>query len=127
MYIMMAEFAPKATRGIYVCAQLSCLNFGIMLVYWIDYAFGRIPGGSSFVWRTPVILQCVFLIPMLAIIMIVPETPRWLISHHRGEEGLDVIRRLNKGKMSEEAIERTYQEISNVVAYEADRGLCTSL
>ncbi|CAK1366695.1 Sugar transporter STL1 [Cercospora beticola] len=123
--VMMAEFAPKATRGIYVCAQLSCLNFGIMLVYWIDYAFGRIPGGSSFVWRTPVILQCVFLIPMLAIIMIVPETPRWLISHHRGEEGLDVIRRLNKGKMSEEAIERTYQEISNVVAYEASIGAGT--
>lgn len=26
--VMQAEFSPKATRGIYVCAQLSTLNFG---------------------------------------------------------------------------------------------------
>ncbi|KAM3413713.1 hypothetical protein BST61_g10404 [Cercospora zeina] len=123
--VMMAEFAPKATRGIYVCAQLTCLNFGIMLVYWIDYAFGRIPHAGSFVWRVPVILQCLFLIPMLGIIMIVPETPRWLIAHQRGEEGLQVIRRLNRGQMSDEAIERSYQEISNVVQYEASIGAGT--
>nr|POE48082.1 sugar transporter stl1 [Quercus suber] len=30
--VLMAEFAPKATRGIFVCAQLSTLNFGIMCV-----------------------------------------------------------------------------------------------
>ena len=30
--VMMAEFAPKATRGIFVCAQLSTLNFGIAFV-----------------------------------------------------------------------------------------------
>lgn len=71
--VMMAEFAPKATRGIYVCAQLSCLNFGIMLVYWIDYGFSTIPGGHSYAWRIPVILQCIFLIPMLFVIMILPE------------------------------------------------------
>jgi hypothetical protein len=59
--VLMAEFAPKATRGIYVCAQLSTLNFGIMLVYWIDYGFGVIPGSASFAWRVPTILQCIFL------------------------------------------------------------------
>lgn len=59
--VLMAEFAPKATRGVYVCAQLSTLNFGIMLVYWIDYGFGTIPTSSSYVWRIPTILQCVFL------------------------------------------------------------------
>lgn len=26
--VMQAEFSPKATRGRYVCAQLSTLNFG---------------------------------------------------------------------------------------------------
>jgi MFS family permease len=39
--VMMAEFAPKASRGIFVCAQLSTLNFGIALVSWslTDYLF----------------------------------------------------------------------------------------
>lgn len=35
--VLQAEVSPKATRGRYVCAQLSALNFGIMLSYWLDY------------------------------------------------------------------------------------------
>lgn len=123
--VMMAEFAPKATRGIYVCAQLSCLNFGIMMVYWIDYGFSKISSGPSYAWRVPVILQCIFLIPMLFIIMLIPDTPRWLIAHHRGEEGLDVLRRVNKGKMSEAAVLRMHSDITNTVAYEASIGAGT--
>lgn len=59
--VMQAEFSPKATRGMYVCAQLSTLNFGICIVYWIDYAFSTIPGISSYTWRVPVVLQAIFL------------------------------------------------------------------
>jgi sugar porter (SP) family MFS transporter len=123
--VIMAEFAPKATRGIYVCAQLSCLNFGIMMVYWIDYAFTRGDRVASFTWRVPVILQCVFLIPMLLIIMVIPDTPRWLVSHHRADEALDVLRRLNHAKMSDPAIVRMHQDIVNTVAYEASIGAGT--
>lgn len=68
------------------------------MVYWIDYAFGTVSGTASYTWRVPVILQCIFLIPMLFIIMIIPETPRWLVSHRRDEEALDVLRRLNRKK-----------------------------
>ncbi|PLW26467.1 hypothetical protein PCANC_26876, partial [Puccinia coronata f. sp. avenae] len=32
---LQAEVSPKATRGQYACAQLSTLNFGIFLSYWI--------------------------------------------------------------------------------------------
>jgi sugar porter (SP) family MFS transporter len=118
--VLMAEFAPKATRGIFVCAQLSTLNFGICVVYWIDYAFGRGPhAAASFSWRVPVILQVVFLVPMLLIIAILPDTPRWLMAHGRADEALDVLRRLNRGKMSDEAVVRMAEDIRNVVAYES--------
>lgn len=90
--VMMAEYAPKATRGVYVCAQLSTLNFGIMMVYWIDFGFGTI--NPLWTWRIPTILQCAFLIPMLGIILIVPDTPRWLAAHGHQEEALEVLRRL---------------------------------
>ncbi|SMQ52101.1 unnamed protein product [Zymoseptoria tritici ST99CH_3D7] len=120
--VMMAEFAPKATRGIYVCAQLSTLNFGIMMVYWIDYGFGKIAGSPSYAWRIPVIMQCLFLVPMLIILAMIPETPRWLLSQHRGDEALDVMRRLNKGKMSDEAILRMHADVTNTVAFEESIG-----
>jgi MFS family permease len=60
--VLQAEFSPKASRGRYVCAQLSTLNFGIMMVYWIDYGFSSI--SASYAWRIPVILQCIFLVPV---------------------------------------------------------------
>jgi MFS family permease len=120
--VMQSEFSPKASRGVYVCAQLSTLNFGIFMVYWIDYAFSTISGGSSYRWRVPVVLQAIFLVPMLFIIMIIPETPRWLASHAQGEEALDVLRRLNKHKMSEQAIQRIHQDIMTTVAVESSIG-----
>jgi hypothetical protein len=43
----------------YVCAQLSTLNFGILIVCWIDYAF--VSHTASYAWRVPTILQCVIL------------------------------------------------------------------
>ena len=66
--VFQSEFSPKANRGLYVCMQISTLNFGIALVYWIDYGFSFHKG--SYAWRIPVILQCVFLIPMLILIWI---------------------------------------------------------
>ncbi|KAG6022428.1 hypothetical protein E4U41_002265, partial [Claviceps citrina] len=53
--VLQAEFSPGATRGIFVCAQLSTLNFGILLVYWIDYGFSS--HAAAYAWRVPVALQ----------------------------------------------------------------------
>ncbi|KAL1296799.1 hypothetical protein AAFC00_004428 [Neodothiora populina] len=118
--VLRSEFSPKASRGRYVCAQLSTLNFGIMMVYWIDYGFSTIGGGkeSSYIWRVPTILQCVCLIPMLLILWIIPETPRWLVSHDRHEEALVVLRRLNSGKHTEDEIAAAHSAIVETVAIE---------
>ncbi|KAG6000929.1 hypothetical protein E4U21_004880, partial [Claviceps maximensis] len=90
--VLQAEFSPKATRGMFVCAQLSTLNLGIFLVYWIDYAFASHPG--SYAWRIPVVLQCVCLVLMLLLLALIPETPRWLASHDRADECLRVLARM---------------------------------
>ena len=100
-----------------VCMQLSVLNFGIFLSYWIDFGFSDIP--DSFAWRVPVILQCVFLIPMLILLPIIPDTPRWLAAHNQSEEALDVLERLHRGRMDDEDIQLLHQTIMKTVAYEA--------
>ncbi|KAK6436736.1 hypothetical protein LTR95_007070 [Oleoguttula sp. CCFEE 5521] len=122
--VLQAEFSPKATRGRYVCAQLSTLNFGIMLVYWIDYAFSTISKGpeTSYVWRIPTILQCIFLIPMIVIVFLIPETPRWLAAHDRNEECLEVLRRMHRHKMDDQTIKAEHELIVRTVALETAAG-----
>jgi sugar porter (SP) family MFS transporter len=114
--VMQAEYSPKSTRGLYVCMQLSVLNFGIFLVYWIDYGFSYID--TSIAWRVPCILQIAALAPMLVLCFLVDESPRWLASHDRNEEALDVLRRLHDGKMADSDVLRLYDDILNTVRVE---------
>jgi MFS family permease len=118
--VFQSEFSPKAGRGLYVCMQLSTLNFGILLAYWTDYGFSS--HLSSYAWRVPVILQCIFLLPMIPILLVVPETPRWLASHDRGDESLHVLQRLHRTRMSDESIRLLHADIMNTVALERSIG-----
>lgn len=97
---------------------------GIMMVYWIDFGFSNLGNGpnTSFIWRAPTILQCVFLVPMIFIVCIIPETPRWLAARDRNDEALDVLTRLNKGKMTEDGIRAVHCDIVNTVAIEKSIG-----
>ncbi|KAL3420566.1 hexose carrier [Phlyctema vagabunda] len=119
--VFQAEFSPKATRGLYVCMQLSTLNFGIFLAYWVDYGFTQ-SITSSIAWRIPCIMQCIFLVPMLMILLVVPESPRWLASHNRGSESLDVLERLHAHHMSSDDIHALHNDIQRTVAYEESLG-----
>ncbi|WQF89767.1 Putative major facilitator, sugar transporter, major facilitator superfamily [Colletotrichum destructivum] len=115
--VLQAEFSPKASRGIYVCAQLSTLNFGIFLVYWIDYAFST--HTESYAWRIPVILQCLCLLPMFIILHFIPETPRWLAAHDRSDECLAVLQRLKCDEEDDESIQILHSSIMQTVSYES--------
>ncbi|KZL66728.1 sugar transporter stl1 [Colletotrichum tofieldiae] len=115
--VLQAEFSPKASRGIYVCAQLSTLNFGIFLIYWIDYAFST--HVESYAWRVPVALQCMCLLPMFILLRMIPETPRWLAAHDRSEECLAVLRRLKSDEEDDESIQTLHNSIMQTVSYES--------
>ena len=117
--VMQAEFSPKASRGIYVCAQLSTLNFGILLVYWIDYAF--VSHTSSYAWRIPTILQCIILVAILGLLFLIPETPRWLASHDRPDECLQVLARIAGTSETDVEVQRLHTTITETVAFENSR------
>ncbi|KAM3072548.1 hypothetical protein ACMFMG_009342 [Clarireedia jacksonii] len=119
--VFQAEFSPKATRGLYVCMQLSTLNLGIFLAYWIDYGFTQSYSGS-FSWRIPTILQCVFLLPMLLLLPLVPESPRWLAAHSQPAASLDVLTRLHAYHTPPDRIQSLHADILRTCEYEASLG-----
>jgi MFS family permease len=104
-----------------VCMQLSTLNLGIFLAYWIDYGFTQSQTGS-YTWRVPCILQCIFLIPMLFLLLVVPETPRWLASHAAPADSLDVLRRLHSYHRTDEEITALHSNIVKISEYEKSLG-----
>jgi hypothetical protein len=47
--------------------------------------------GSSFVWRFPISFQLVFAVIIVGGMLVLPESPRWLLARDRDEEGTAVI------------------------------------
>jgi MFS family permease len=101
--------------------QLSTLNLGIFLAYWIDYGFTQ-SYSASFSWRIPTILQCIFLLPMLMLLPLVPESPRWLAAHSQPAASLDVLARLHAYHMPQESIHTLHGDILRTCEYEAALG-----
>lgn len=101
--------------------QLSTLNLGIFLAYWIDYGFTTHLTTST-AWRIPCILQCIFLLPMLALLFLVPESPRWLAAHSQPTDSLTVLTSLHSEKLSHDEIATLHKSILNTCEYEASLG-----
>ncbi|KNZ59922.1 hypothetical protein VP01_1641g1 [Puccinia sorghi] len=120
--VLQAEVSPKATRGQYACAQLSTLNFGIFLSYWIvssDYAMTKnYTGDVSF--RFPIAFQLVMIIPIFVLTFIIPESPRWLFFHDRSTEAMEVLLRLEEPNTDGEDpdLQAKFKEIEATVLYE---------
>lgn len=59
---------------------------------------------------------------MLLFILLIPETPRWLAAHDRGDESLAVLRRLRGSKQDDEAIVAIHKDIVATAAWEKSIG-----
>lgn len=99
---------------------MSTLNFGICIVYWIDYAFSS--HHASYAWRVPVILQCLPIIAMLAILTVIPETPRWLAAHDKDDDCLEVLARIKGVSVDDPDVRLLHASIIHTVAYEKSIG-----
>ncbi|KAF4615561.1 hypothetical protein G7Y89_g15303 [Cudoniella acicularis] len=106
--------------SVVVCMLLTTLNLGIFLAYWIDYAFTQTYTSptSTISWRMPIILQCIFLLPMLLLLLIIPESPRWLAAHSHPQKSLEVLTRLYSSRKSSSEINALHQQIVKTVEAE---------
>jgi sugar porter (SP) family MFS transporter len=66
---------------------------GTLIAYWIDY--GCLYGPDNFTWRFPIAFQCFFAAIVLIMMISLPESPRWLLTHHREDDAATVLAGLN--------------------------------
>lgn len=116
--MMAAEFAPKHLRGrLGACFQLFFAT-GVCVSYWVDYAASAgISSASSRQWQVPVGLQ---LVPggLLGLgMLLIKESPRWLIKKGRNEEAYQSLVWIRGGVDTPE-VQAEFQEMLTGVQVE---------
>ncbi|KAH8679520.1 general substrate transporter [Tricladium varicosporioides] len=89
-----SELMKAHKRGKGLAIELAINIFGVMLSYWVDYGMSYVSNESQF--RFPLALQILFALTSLVGIMLLPESPRWLIAHDRHEDARKVLWALQK-------------------------------
>jgi MFS family permease len=83
------ECSRTSNRGLLICIEGGTIAFGTLIAYWID--FGASYGPPDVIWRFPIAFQCVFGVFIIVGMLLLPESPRWLFTRERHEEGEKVI------------------------------------
>ncbi|PWY65415.1 general substrate transporter [Aspergillus eucalypticola CBS 122712] len=91
--IWQTETARPKDRGKLIVFQLVTNIFGIVITNWMNYGFTFVPH-SSVSWRFPLAFQCFFSIITIALVLVTPESPRWLIMKNRISEAQKIHARL---------------------------------
>jgi sugar porter (SP) family MFS transporter len=99
MYI--AELAPAKWRGRLVACYQLAIVFGILVAYFSNYLFDGL-GASS--WRWMFASQAVPSLVFFVLLLLVPETPRWLIKKGRHQEAQAILRKTSGGLSVEEEV-----------------------
>lgn len=114
-----AECAKPHERGRLVITSGALITFGIMISYWIDYGFSFAKGQIQ--WRFPIAFQIVFALVIIAFVLELPESPRWLVSNGDFEEAHRVFAALDGLEVDDPLVQRQIDEVRASLVQEDDQ------
>ena len=104
MYI--AEIAPPETRGRLVSFNQFAIIFGMLVIYFVNYFISG-QGDQAWLdetgWRWMFASETIPALLFFLLLLIVPETPRFMVMSNQDEKAQKVLEKLN-GKTKAEAI-----------------------
>lgn len=100
--IWQAETLPAKTRERFGSFQYLLVCLGASTAYWVNYGLSYYPydgtysSSASFEWRFAIAAQVIFALVLLALLPMMPESPRWLMAHRRSDAAaLEVLLRMH--------------------------------
>ncbi|XP_012069681.2 putative polyol transporter 1 [Jatropha curcas] len=96
-----AEVSPASSRGFLTSFPEVFINGGILLGYVSNFAFSKLPTHLS--WRFMLGIGAVPSVFLALIVLVMPESPRWLILQGRLGEAKRVLDRTSDSKEESEA------------------------
>lgn len=115
--LYLAELSPAAIRGQLVTMNVIFITLGQVAAYVIGWLFGEY-GSEGTAWRWMVGLGAVPAIVQGAVMVVMPETPRWLVMVGRVREARRVVEKVNGGKGA--VVDATIKGIEVEVREEAE-------
>jgi SP family xylose:H+ symportor-like MFS transporter len=116
--LYIAEIAPPAQRGRLVTYQQVAIVVGMTLVYFVNWAIAA-QGDDAWVlstgWRFMLASCAIPAALFFALLLVVPETPRWLVMKGRIEDAKKVLTRI-AGEAEARSVIRDIQGSLNVTS-----------
>lgn len=109
-----SETSKSHKRGQMVMIEGALITGGICISYWIDFGFSFLEP-STISWRFPIGFQILFALIILAFILPLPESPRWLILKGHENEAVTVLAALSDLPPEHEYIQSEFAAIKESV------------
>ncbi|KAI9697336.1 MAG: hypothetical protein M1820_007842 [Bogoriella megaspora] len=114
-----AELAHPSIRGRVTSLQQFMLGVGALVASWVAFGAWEFPDSDSKQWRLPLGIQIIPAGILAMLILLFPESPRWLIDHGRPEEGLKTLAKLHAhGDEYDPWVKAEFEQIQDMITYE---------
>ncbi|OAA65646.1 General substrate transporter [Niveomyces insectorum RCEF 264] len=111
--VLLQEIAHPRLRPILTTSYFCNYYFGSIAAAW--FCYGTLGWGdtNNWQWRAPCLFQIMApTVTLFFLIFLIPESPRWLVDHDRGEEALDMLAKNHaNGDKNDELVKWEYEEI----------------
>jgi MFS family permease len=105
-----SECASASHRGAAVLLESLFISVGLALSAWVNLGMSFTTGSVS--WRFPLAMSAFFALVVIAMVPFLPESPRWLLKHHRTDEATEVLSALEGVSENDPVVRQDIAEIS---------------